>query len=216
MVGDRLSRPTTAQRTTLGRAAGRQSSSVTHLMRVQKRDDMTLRKFAVRLMTIPIMMSAGLVAVVAGPAAPALAADCEVAALYSKANNRYVSAELGYTGGNYGMLRARATTVGSWERFVVCFGSASNPNDVTIRSTANNLYVAAELDYYGYLYGMLRARASSAGSWETFRASTGGLLTTANYKFVSVELNYANTTWAMLRSRSDTAGPWEQFELRPV
>ena len=38
--------------------------------------------------------------------------------IQSDANNLYVSAELGYTGGNYGMLRARATSIGPWEQYV--------------------------------------------------------------------------------------------------
>jgi hypothetical protein len=39
--------------------------------------------------------------------------------LRSGANNRFVSAELGYTGANEGMLRARATAKGPWERFEI-------------------------------------------------------------------------------------------------
>ncbi|MEV0647737.1 hypothetical protein AB0I28_20960 [Phytomonospora sp. NPDC050363] len=33
-----------------------------------------------------------------------------------------VSAELGYAGGSYGMLRARASTVGPWEQFQYVWG----------------------------------------------------------------------------------------------
>ena len=36
---------------------------------------------------------------------------------YAYGNGRYVSAELGYDGDRYGMLRARATAVSSWEWF---------------------------------------------------------------------------------------------------
>ena len=35
----------------------------------------------------------------------------------STVNHLYVSAELGYTGGNYAMLRARASEIGMWEQF---------------------------------------------------------------------------------------------------
>lgn len=38
--------------------------------------------------------------------------------ILSAANGRWVSAELGYTGGNYAMLRARATAVGPWEQYL--------------------------------------------------------------------------------------------------
>ncbi len=39
----------------------------------------------------------------------------------SRANGRLVSAELGYGGDTYGMLRARATAVGPWELFTAPF-----------------------------------------------------------------------------------------------
>src|SRR5260370_38014898 len=41
--------------------------------------------------------------------------------ILSAANARWVSAELGYTGGNYAMLRARATSIGPWERYALCY-----------------------------------------------------------------------------------------------
>lgn len=50
-------------------------------------------------------------------------------ALKSAANNRYVSAELGYTGPTHGLLRARAGRIGPWEKFkMICldrFGCTS-------------------------------------------------------------------------------------------
>jgi hypothetical protein len=44
---------------------------------------------------------------------------CAIRALGWTGDTRYVSAELGYTGNGYGMLRARATSVGGWERFII-------------------------------------------------------------------------------------------------
>ena len=45
--------------------------------------------------------------------------------IQSMANSRYVSAEVGWTGDRYGLLRARATAIGPWEQFViVCCSSA--------------------------------------------------------------------------------------------
>jgi hypothetical protein len=85
------------------------------------------------------------------------------------ANGLYVTAELGYTGTEngmqiYGMLRARATSVGPWEEF---------QTDNEALKAANYLYVTAELGYTGTyngmaLAGMLRARATSIGPWEQF------------------------------------------------
>ncbi len=85
--------------------------------------------------------------------------------LQSAANGLYVSAELGYTGANYGMLRARASRIGSWEQFYLrCL-----PNGiVAFQSAANGLYVSAELSYTSGNTAMLRARASRIGSWEQF------------------------------------------------
>ncbi|HXA60500.1 MAG TPA: hypothetical protein VNW94_15180, partial [Streptosporangiaceae bacterium] len=72
------------------------------------------------------------------------------------ANGLYVTAELGsgYTGADYGMLRARATSVGPWERFEEC---PLVPYTITLRSEANGLYVTAELGYTGTENGMLVA-----------------------------------------------------------
>lgn len=78
---------------------------------------------------------------------------------------RYVTAELGYpsTNTNYGMLRARATSIGAWEKFdsVPALGCA-------IRSVANGRYVSAEAAYPGSSNGELRARSATIGPWEIF------------------------------------------------
>jgi hypothetical protein len=88
---------------------------------------------------------------------------------YSVANKNYVSAELGYTGGNYAMLRARASVVGPWEQYNFnCFKNSSGNVQCTIQSQANKNYVSAELGYTGGNYAMLRARASAIGPWEQF------------------------------------------------
>ena len=44
---------------------------------------------------------------------------CGIQALGWTGDARFVSAELDYTGAGYGMLRARATGVGGWERFII-------------------------------------------------------------------------------------------------
>jgi len=83
----------------------------------------------------------------------------------SQANGLLVSAELGYTGGDAGMLRARANAIGPWERFFIDnFGTFA-----TITSAANGLLVSAELGYTGDDAGMLRARATAIGPWEQFQ-----------------------------------------------
>ncbi len=90
--------------------------------------------------------------------------------IYSVANGLYVSAELGYSGGNKGMLRARTNVnkLGPWEVFN-WYGGFNN-NEFEIQSNANSLFVTAELGYTGSNYAMLRARtgSNSLGPWEQF------------------------------------------------
>jgi hypothetical protein len=175
------------------------------------------------------------IGVVAGPAAPARAGDlrlgnlrvgiaspsrstmmagaaatCWDGWLQSVANGKYVAAELHYTGAGYGELRARSSSVGSWERFEFCSSSAA-PVTLSIRSLANGKWVSAEFQYTGALYAMLRARASGIGPWEKFDAIDGGLRAQDNGKFVSAELQYTGARYGMLRARASSRGPWELF-----
>jgi hypothetical protein len=90
---------------------------------------------------------------------------CRIVTFTSTANHRYVTAELGYTGDRYGMLRASSTWASPWTRFrVLYYGS----NTWALQSEANGMYVSAELGYTGDRYGMLRARATEVRSWEKF------------------------------------------------
>ena len=82
---------------------------------------------------------------------------------------------------------------------------------------SNAKYVSAELGYGGNLNGMLRARASLPGPWETFRICTDGTAhwfnSQANGKYVSAELGRTGTDHGMLRARASSVGPWERFEI---
>jgi hypothetical protein len=110
-------------------------------------------------------MTLMLVVLGAGNAWACTSGDSAKFAIRSESDRRYVSAELGKSGNVYGVLRARATTVGPWERFRVrCLGW----NAIAIQSLANGRYVAAELGYKDGLYGLLRARATTVGPWERF------------------------------------------------
>ncbi|GAB2723880.1 fascin domain-containing protein [Kitasatospora kifunensis] len=131
----------------------------------------------------------------------------------SAANGQYVSAELGYTGDQYGMLRARAGAVGPWEQYNLCRNTTTNT--YAIRSS-NGQYVSAELGYTGDQYGMLRARAGAVGPWEqfTFEPAANGyaIRSAANGQYVSAELGYTGDQYGMLRARAGAVGPWEQFQ----
>ncbi|GAA4187706.1 hypothetical protein GCM10023074_00600 [Microbispora amethystogenes] len=154
----------------------------------------------------------------------ASALKCQNRSIKSRANGRYVSAELGYgtSDSRYGMLRARATGVGPWEKFRICY----NGRNYTIQSRHNGKYVSAELGYgtSDSRYGMLRARATSAGTWERFFITSCGtgcvLIEAANLKYVAAELGYGKTDsrYGMLRGRTPDVsykiGPWEKFSVQ--
>jgi hypothetical protein len=187
------------------------------------------RAFA--LLLVPL---AGLMALLAGPAqaAPAPAAPSaawqavatpdvttgSVFAMRFIANGRYVSTEIAWTGGAYARLRARATTVGPWEKYTLyASGSAW-----AIRSKANGRFVSAELGWTGNNYGLLRARATSIGPWERYSLlynSTSrryALRSMANGRYVAAELGFPQPFTGELRARSTAIGSWEQFTLHVV
>jgi len=94
-------------------------------------------------------------------------------AIRSNANGLFVSAELGYSGNDAGLLRARTpfTSLGPWEVFDIITNSDGTH---TLQSTplGNQEYVSIELGYSGPHYGELRARAPQISLWEEFDNST--------------------------------------------
>ena len=139
--------------------------------------------------------------------------------IFARANNRYVSAELKETGNRVGMLRARATSIGTWEKFAVVGNCWASPG-CALRSAANGRYVSAEILDPGAQKGMLRARATSVGAWERFRISGDctvncALKSLANSRWVSAEKEYTGSGKGMLRARSTSIGTWEKFIFNP-
>ena len=137
---------------------------------------------------------------------------------YITNGNFYVSAELGYGAGKYGMLRARASQPGPWENYKLCYNFDSDGSKVwSIMSEANGRWVSAEVSYTGSYTGMLRARATSVGPWEKFKIfRINGMgayyfKSTANNRYVSAEYGYTGVDHAMLRARATTVGTWEHF-----
>jgi hypothetical protein len=131
----------------------------------------------------------------------------------SRANGRYVSTELGYSGNDYAMLRARVTVPGPRELYQLCYYFTSD--EYTLYSFNNNRYVTVETSYGESNYGMLRARATTVTNRERFRIQTGTVMTirsVANNRFVSAELGNGNNRYAMLRARATSVGLTEQFQ----
>ena len=146
--------------------------------------------------------------------------------LLSAANSDYVSAEIDDTGADYGMLRARATTVGPWEKFDFCY-------DVTqgwwaISSDVYGLYVTQQFGYPGASFAELTASSSIIGPYQKFllsclqgppvspRVDYVLLQAQTNLNYVSAELGYTGADYGMLRARAATAGPWETFFNRTL
>jgi hypothetical protein len=172
---------------------------------------MKLRRRLAHLVAVTVVMSGGVVGVVAGTATPARALECYDGWLRSDANGRYVTTELNYSGADHAMLRARRTgSPGAWEQYEFCWGVNGNDANLAIRSLANGRWVSAELGYGGGRYAMLRARATRIGPWETFNGALG-LRNNTNWRWVTAELGYGGGLYGMLRARGDHYGPWEQF-----
>ncbi|MEV6487598.1 hypothetical protein AB0M20_03010 [Actinoplanes sp. NPDC051633] len=169
---------------------------------------MKFRRTIARLLSASVLTVG---AVVAFSASPAHAAECYDVALFNEANRRWVSAEIGYAGSDNGMLRARATAIGPYERFEICYATATR---FSIRSWANGRWVSAELGYTGSRYGMLRARATSIGPWERFNSTFSEIQSDENRRWVSAELGYSGSLNGMLRARAGSAGPWENWTTR--
>jgi hypothetical protein len=135
-----------------------------------------------------------------------------------------VSAELGWGGSDYGILRARATQVGPWEWFTLCWWSSSDPTKTiyAIQSDANGKFVSNELGWSGNRYGILRARATDIGPWEHFHIGVtcpGSICwwfeSATIGRYVSAEFGWAGNDKGILRSRATAIGPWEQFSPVP-
>jgi hypothetical protein len=118
-------------------------------------------------------------------------------------------------GGFQYMLRARATKIGPWEKYTICFDTIQR--SYSIKSQASGLWVSSEQNYGGIYYGLLRARAGSIGSWERFdgfnHEDVWNFRSRRNGLFVSAELGYSGADYALLRARANAAGPWETFGL---
>jgi hypothetical protein len=142
--------------------------------------------------------------------------------IQSMENGLYVAAELNYTGGDYGMLRARTANPYTWEQFCLYFlGNDTNGYGLwAFKSAVSGYYVSAELNYGGGDYAMLRARASVPGNWESFYIfldpnvpGTCDIQNADNKKYVSEEQEYSGADQYMLRARASNPSYYERFKI---
>jgi hypothetical protein len=134
-------------------------------------------------------------------------------------NGDYVTAEIGFSGTEYGILTASdsSSSPGVWEHYNLCLNTTTNT--YAIRSVANGNYVTAQLGFSGTEYAALTATDSAAnpGLWEQFTfAPTGNgysIRSVANGNYVTAQMGFSGIEYGMLTA-TDTAaepGDWEQF-----
>ncbi len=92
--------------------------------------------------------------------------------IQSKANNKYVTAETGFSGDWRGVLRATSSSVGDRQRFRITAGAGGSSEFSKIESVDNGKFVSAEMTWAGDIKGILRARNSSAGTYERFQMAS--------------------------------------------
>jgi hypothetical protein len=86
--------------------------------------------------------------------------------IWSNAAQRWVTAEDGRTGNDYGMLRAVSTGIGVLQRFYFTDYYNGGALPMSFESLYNGRWVSDEEGFTGMWYGMLRARAEGIGAWE--------------------------------------------------
>ncbi|MFG3047637.1 endonuclease/exonuclease/phosphatase family protein [Streptomyces sp. NPDC048241] len=162
-------------------------------------------------------------------------------ALKSLANRQYVSVALTQTDEQLQWwMRARAASVGSWERFTL--HTNHKAKTIGLRSEVTGFLASAEFHDGGDRQGMLRARGVRLGQWQQFtpqylaeappEGSPGGSVVVAltasekaqddpngtpaekERKYVSAEVGEGGD--GLLRARSASLGSWEKFVLEPV
>jgi len=166
-----------------------------------------------RWVVVVVMAAVGL----AVPQA-AHAAACAHVTIQSTWTLRFVSVELGETGFRYAMLRARASTVGPWEKFTSCYNESGNY--YTFRSDANGKYVVVQSLSGDYAWMLTATVDQGTASSTQFRqvnpsSDTPSLLSLRNDNYVATELGYPESSadFGLLRARSTSIGPWEQFAI---
>jgi hypothetical protein len=148
------------------------------------------------------------------------AASCAHVSIQSMWSFKFVSVEIGNTGSFYAMLRARADTIGPWEKFYACYDDGSH--QYTFRSEANNKYVEVNPNAGGNYLLMLSATADSGVPKPSRFIEVNGSSDVQSLKsdytgsYVSAELGYTGGDYGMLRARAGVIGAWEGFQIHVI
>ena len=135
--------------------------------------------------------------------------------LRSRANHKYVTAEINYPATLSGLMRARSPGVGTWQMFKCV---AVGKDQWALKSPVNQKFVSAQLNAPGASKGVLRAAAASVGAGQTFSfqpvAACGCYaLKAANSRFVTVDSTSSSDTTGLLRAQSTTVAARQQFDI---
>lgn len=143
---------------------------------------------------------------------------CGTVSLMNVYTSLYVSVELGTSTTWYEELRARATSVGPWEKFTMCINDSTNV--FTLQSQANGLYVTTEEWYDPPWQYMLQADSSTVGQQQQFvlynvNADYQWFTGSSGY-LVSGDLNFSGNDRGVLIANRKSLGPWEEWVVHPA
>lgn len=130
-----------------------------------------------------------------------------------------MTVETTWRGAAFGKLRARKTTVGTNEKFQLCWYTSEGY--YTLKALANGRNVTAETGYSGDWNGVLRASVTTVGTNQKFRitAGSGGsseyskIESVANGRYVSCEATWSGDIKGILRAQNVSAGTYERFQF---
>jgi len=131
----------------------------------------------------------------------------------------YVSAEVAGVGDGYGVLRARASVSGAWERFRC---EALPDGHWALRSRHNWRLATVDPTAIASFTDVLRVRARTIGPSESYKVKPVAgcvgcvaLRSVSAGRFVTAELGASEPWRGVLRARADRVGPWETFLVLP-
>jgi hypothetical protein len=188
------------------------------------------RTVAARVVTVVFVVLAAIVVAPRPSYAESTAYCTNTTHLRNETNQEFAATEMNYGGSIYHMLRARTpgSSLGPWENLVLCQLYGWPDGYFAIYSLSAQMWVSAEVgsNYWNTSdYGVLRARATSIGQWETFYTddwpalwcqcgSVFSFRSNYNGDWVAAELGYSGTNirYGEMRARTSGApGIWERW-----
>jgi hypothetical protein len=139
--------------------------------------------------------------------------DCTPTSITAASDQQYVTAQIDFSGNDYGMLRAQAYTVSLMEQFDLC--TTTTADYYAIRALINNEFVTTNTINHGTLYAQASS-ISSSGS-EQFSLvpqinGTYGISAILADQFVTAHIDEPLGDYGVLQADSTTVGNPQQFQ----